>query len=111
MTCSFMIRCGRYKYIHYVGYAPMLFDLESDPLERFDLASDPEHRDVLAASEAELRRLLDPETVDRLAHADQAAMVERAGGRDFILKRGAITYSPPPGIAPDLTSVESAGRT
>jgi hypothetical protein len=35
-------------------------------------------------------------------------MVERTGGRDFILKRGAITYSPPPGVAPDLTSVERA---
>jgi choline-sulfatase len=107
---TFMIRRGRYKYIHYVGHPPMLFDLESDPLERVDLAADPAHRATLAAYETELRRLLDPEAVDRLAHADQAAMVERVGGRDFILKRGAISYSPPPGDAPDLTSVESAGR-
>ncbi len=107
---TFMIRRGRYKLIHYVGHAPMLFDLESDPYERVDLAPDPQYRNVLAASEAELRRLLDPEAIDRLAHADQAAMIERAGGRDFILKRGAITYSPPPGITPDLTSVESEGR-
>ncbi|MCC7483445.1 MAG: sulfatase-like hydrolase/transferase [Burkholderiales bacterium] len=103
---AFMIRRGRYKYIHYVGHAPMLFDMESDPYERVDLASDPRHRGVLADSEAELRRLLDPQAIDRLAHADQAAMVERTGGRDAILKRGAITYSPPPGLAPDLTPVE-----
>ena len=38
---TFMIRRGRYKYIHYVGHAPMLFDLESDPYERVDLAADP----------------------------------------------------------------------
>ena len=38
---SFMIRHGRFKYIHYVGYAPMLFDLENDPHERRDLAADP----------------------------------------------------------------------
>jgi choline-sulfatase len=107
---TFMIRRGRYKYIHYLGYAPMLFDLQRDPYERVDLAAHPEHRSTLADCEAELRRLLDPEAVDRLAHADQAAMVERVGGKDFILKRGAISYSPPPGVAPDLTSVESAGR-
>jgi choline-sulfatase len=107
---TFMIRRGRYKLIHYVGYAPMLFDLERDHYERIDLATDPGYRDVLAALEAELRKVLDPMAIDRLAHADQAAMVERAGGRDFILKRGAITYSPPPGVKPDLTSVESAGR-
>jgi choline-sulfatase len=85
----------------------MLFDLQSDPHERVDLAADPRHGAILADYEAELRRLLDPDAVDRLAHSDQAAMVERTGGRDFILKRGAITYSPPPGVAPDLTPVES----
>jgi choline-sulfatase len=107
---TFMIRRGHYKYIHYVGHAPMLFDLHSDPYERVDLAADPAHRDTRAELETLLRRSLDPEAMDRLAHSDQAAKVERSGGRDFILKRGAITYSPPPGVAPDLTSVESAGR-
>lgn len=107
---TFMLRRGRYKYIHYVGHAPMLFDLERDPYERVDLAFDASHRDVRAEFDAELRRLLDPDAIDRLARADQTAMIERVGGRDLILKRGAITYSPPPGIAPDLTSVESAGR-
>ena len=107
---AFMLRRKRYKYIHYVGHAPMLFDMESDPYERIDLASDPNRRAVLVDFEAELRRLLNPEAIDRLAHSDQAAMIERVGGKDFILKRGAITYSPPPGITPDLTSVESAGR-
>ena len=106
---TFMIRRGRYKYIHYVGHAPMLFDMESDPYERADLAADPNHRQVLQDCEAELRRLLDPESVDRLAHSDQAAMVGRVGGKDFIMKRGSITYSPPPGVAPDLTPVERAG--
>ena len=36
-------------------------------------------------------------------------MIERVGGKDFILKRGAITYSPPPGVARISTSVERAG--
>ena len=41
MTGSYMIRHGRYKYIHYVGLPPMLFDLEADPDERNDLGRDP----------------------------------------------------------------------
>src|SRR5262245_6820269 len=36
-TGSYMIRHRRYKYIHYVGMPPMLFDLERDPREKVDL--------------------------------------------------------------------------
>ena len=35
---AFMIRKGRFKYIHYVDYPPQLFDLDADPMEREDLA-------------------------------------------------------------------------
>ena len=31
ITGSYMIRNGRFKYIHYVGLPPMLFDLDADP--------------------------------------------------------------------------------
>jgi choline-sulfatase len=47
-----MIRSGRFKLIHYHGYAPQLFDLAEDPHERRDLAGDPRHaatRDRLLA--------------------------------------------------------------
>ena len=37
-TGIFMVRFGRYKYVHYEGYRPQLFDLEADPLETRDLA-------------------------------------------------------------------------
>ena len=67
-----MIRHGRYKYIHYVGLPPMLFDLEADPRERNDLGRDPAYQPVIAECEAELRKVVDPEAVDRLARADQA---------------------------------------
>src|SRR6185312_747272 len=40
-TGAFMIRNGRYKYVHYVSYAPQLFDLARDPEELTDLAPDP----------------------------------------------------------------------
>lgn len=105
---SYMIRRGRYKYIHYVGYAPMLFDLEEDPYERRDLAGVPEYATELAACEAQLRAMLDPEAVDRLARDDQRRMVERLGGKEAIMKRGAVRHSPPPGVAATRIPVERA---
>jgi choline-sulfatase len=97
VTASYMIRNGRYKYIHYVGLPPMLFDLASDPHERRDLGRDPAYRRTVEECERLLRAIVDPETVDRLARADQNAHIERNGGRDAILKRGHFRYSPPPG--------------
>ena len=95
---SFMIRHGRFKYIHYVGYAPMLFDLENDPDERRDLTADAAFKADLDACEARLRTLLDPAAVDKLARADQVAMIEKLGGKEAVLDRGAIRHSPPPGV-------------
>ncbi len=92
-----MIRHGRYKYIHYVGLPPMLFDLESDPHERRDLGRDPAFGQTVAECERLLRTVVDPEAVDRLARADQRAHIEKNGGKDAILKRGHVRYSPPPG--------------
>src|SRR6185436_1844027 len=86
---SFMIRRGRFKYIYYCGYAPMLFDLENDPYERHDLSGRQEYRDTLAACDADLRAIVDPEAADRQARADQGAMIESLGGKETIMKRGA----------------------
>ena len=66
-----------------------MFDLQNDPKEHFDLANDPEHADTLASLEAELRAILDPESVDRIAFADQADLIEFHGGRDAALALGA----------------------
>ena len=95
---AFMIRHGRFKYIHYTGYAPMLFDLANDPHERHDLSGDAAHKSDLDACEAALRRLLDPDAVDKCARGDQTAMIEKLGGKDAVLGRGAIRHSPPPGV-------------
>lgn len=103
---SFMIRSGRFKYIYYCGYAPMLFDLGDDPLERRDLAGLPEYGRVLAECDAELRALVNPEEVDKQARADQKGMIERLGGKDTILQRGAVRHSPPPGVASTRIPVE-----
>src|SRR5262249_48401615 len=96
-TGSFMIRRGRYKYVHYVGLPPMLFDLEADPGERSDLGCDGRFTPVISECEAALRAIVDPEAVDRLAKTDQRAKITEHGGREAILKKGTFRYSPPPG--------------
>ena len=98
MTGSYMIRHGQYKYIHYVGLPPMLFDLERDPCERNDLGRDPASAAILRECEARLRSVVDPEAADALARADQRAHIEKQGGVDAILKRGTFRYSPHPGV-------------
>ena len=100
MTGCYMIRHRQYKYIHYVGLPPMLFDLETDPFERNDLGRDANYAQVVAECEARLRRIVDPEAADAQARGDQRAHIEKNGGVDAILKRGAFRYSPPPGVKP-----------
>jgi arylsulfatase A-like enzyme len=39
----FMVADARWKYVHAVGFRPMLFDLEHDPNEFRDLGADPVH--------------------------------------------------------------------
>jgi choline-sulfatase len=97
ITASYLIRHGRYKYVHYVGMPPMLFDLQADPNERRDLGRDPASAGLIAECERLLRKVVDPEAVDRLARADQRACIEKNGGKDAILNKGTFRYSPPPG--------------
>ena len=96
---AFMLRRGRWKYHRYVGFPSELFDLDSDPEELTDLAADPAYATVLDRMEAALRTICDPEAVDALAFADQAALVERHGGREAALALGAPGATPPPKIA------------
>jgi choline-sulfatase len=92
-----MLRKGRYKYIHYVEYAPELFDLEADPEEEHDLAADSRYAAVRSELEAELRARLDPDAVNAAAQAAQAALVQAHGGRETVLARGSFQGTPAPG--------------
>ncbi len=96
-TAVFMIRKGRYKYIHYVEYAPELFDEVADPEEERNLADDPAYADVLKSLVAELHSRLDPVAVNAAAQAAQAALVEAAGGREAVLAKGSFQGTPAPG--------------
>lgn len=41
-----MVRCGRWKLIHYHGHPSQLFDLATDPLETTDLSGSPDARTI-----------------------------------------------------------------
>jgi choline-sulfatase len=97
-TGAFTIRNGPFKYIHYVKYRPQLFDLERDPDEVRDLSTDRMYTEVLMRCEAKLRAMLSPEEVDARAKKRQAEQLERHGGRDAVIARGDLGFSPPPGI-------------
>ena len=96
-TGMFMIRNNRFKYVHYVGYPPQLFDLESDPHETRDLAHDSAFARVLAESEARLRSVVNPEAASEQAFRDQAAMIEAHGGVEAVRRRGEFPHTPVPG--------------
>ena len=69
---GFMLKRGRWKYCHYVGERPQLFDMTDDPYEDNDLAGDPRHAQLVADLDATLRSVCDPAAVDEAARADQA---------------------------------------
>ena len=97
---AFMLRKGRWKLIHYVGFADELFDLDNDPEELHNLAPQPELANVRQDLHAELRRICDPDQANAQAFADQAALIERHGGRAAALKLGAPGATPAPKLKP-----------
>lgn len=101
-TGAFAIRNGKYKYIHYAKYPPQLFDLEADPEEANDLSADPKFAAVRAECEAKLRAMLSPEDVDARAKKRQAEQLERHGGREAVIARGDLGFSPPPGVGAEF---------
>jgi choline-sulfatase len=99
---AFMLRDGPYKYIRYASFPPQLFDLDADPEELLDLATDPANAMLLARMEIALRHRLgrDPADIDAEVKARQAAILASHGGREAVLARGDLPFSPPPGVQP-----------
>ena len=109
-SAGFMLRQDGWAYHHYVGYAPELFDLRADPDQLDGLAARPAARPVLHEFERRLRARLDPEAVDRRAKADQAALLQRFGGRDAALSVGTPGATPVPRAEPlPIRPAPSAG--
>lgn len=106
---QFMLRDGRHKYVRYADYPPQLFDMLADPDETTDLAADPSAARVLTRMEAELRRICDPDEVDRRAKADQRRRVEAAGGKEAVIAGGVkIPFTPAPKELDDWASRAAA---
>ena len=95
-SATYMIRRGRYKYIHYVGYPPELYDLEKDPDELANLALQQGFGGLIHEFEMTLRDMLDPEAVDRAAKVDQERLIETYGGREMVIAKGGKSATPAP---------------
>ena len=100
ITGIFMVRFGRFKYVHYQGHRPQLFDLDADPYETRDLALEPGQDAVLSEGERRLRAICDPALVTERAFADQRARIEASGGEEAVLNLGSFAYTPAPGEEP-----------
>ncbi len=96
-TGAFMIRHGRYKYVHYIGYPAQLFDLETDPEELTDLAPNAKYAAIVEECRERLLRICDPDQVDQRAKQRQAELLAQHGGRDAVIARGDLGFTPAPG--------------
>ncbi|MEM8663290.1 MAG: sulfatase-like hydrolase/transferase, partial [Pseudomonadota bacterium] len=103
ITGIFMVRFGRYKYVHYVDHRPQLFDLDADPFEARDLALEPGNEATLREGERRLRAICDPDAVSARAFADQEARIQALGGTEVVLNSGSFPYTPAPGEEPRIS--------
>ncbi|MEX0348095.1 MAG: sulfatase-like hydrolase/transferase [Paracoccaceae bacterium] len=99
-TGTFMVRWRHWKYVHYVGHDPQLFDLEADPNELRDFAAlQADHPDTLAAlaeGERRLREICDPESVNAQCFADQKKRIAELGGEDACRTAYRFNHTPTP---------------
>ena len=98
ITGMFMLRWRNWKYIAYPGYSPQLFDLASDPIEALDLGNDPAHAVTVAACDAKLREIVDPEAANARCFSEQARKIAALGGREAALDVGPLGYTPMPDL-------------
>ena len=93
-TGMFMLRHRNWKYNHYPGYPPQLFDMEADPDERIDLGTSPAHGAVRDRCRERLHSIVDPEPANRQAFSDQRHLIDRLGGVDAILGSPEYDFTP-----------------
>jgi choline-sulfatase len=69
----FMIRRDNLKYIHCDTDAPLLYNVDADPLERTNLADDPDHAETAAAFASEVVQRWDSDAIRARVVASQRA--------------------------------------
>ena len=78
---AFMIRNKKWKYIHYKGFPPQLFDLENDKDEFNDLGRSKDHQNILnQMRDLLLERLTDRK--NRIAADDEFVLKDRDYTKD-----------------------------
>jgi len=98
-TGTFMVRWQHWKYVHYVGHQPQLFDLQTDPHELTNLAASDGDAHVAAAlleGERRLRDICDPEAENARCFADQKRRIAELGGRDACINAYVFNHTPTP---------------
>ena len=94
ITGFFMLRRGRWKYVVYPGFAPQLFDLDSDPFEQTDLSHSRAHAEVRPECHRAMCEIGDPDVLNAQAFADQARRIEELGGVEAILAIESFDFTP-----------------
>ena len=90
----FMIRRGKWKYIHCDADPAQLYDLEADPLERTNLSGDPRCQDIEQAFATEVAQRWDSARIS----ADVIATQKQRRAVHAAMEKGVLTswdYQPP----------------
>jgi choline-sulfatase len=101
-TGAYALRNGKWKYVYYPKYPAQLFDLENDPNEILDLGQDLKYSHVIEECHKKLLTVCDPDETDRRAKSRQAQNLAANGGREAVVARGDIGFTPAPGAAADF---------
>jgi choline-sulfatase len=101
-TAAYALRNGKWKYVYYPKYPSQLFDLENDPSEILDLGQDPKYFHIIEECHKKLLTVCDPDETDKRAKSRQAENLAANGGREAVIARGDIGFTPAPGAAADF---------